>query len=43
MDCFIASQDVRLKLGVDLDGSALVGLHVVEDELVILIEQLLPS
>ena len=43
MDRLIASQDVRLKLGVDLDGSALVGLLVLEDELVILIEQLLPS
>ena len=43
MDCFIASQDVRLELGVDLDGSALVGLLVVEDEHIILIEQLLPS
>lgn len=43
MDCLIASQDVRLELGVDLDGSALVGLLLVDDELVVLVEQLLPS
>ena len=43
MNRLIAGQDVRLELGVDLDGSALVGLLVLEDELVILIEQLLPS
>ena len=39
MDCLIASQDVRLELGVDLDGSALVGLLLVDDELVVLVEQ----
>ena len=43
MNRFIASLDVRLELGVDLDGPALVGLLLVDDELVILIEQLLPS
>ena len=43
MDRLIASQDVRLELGVDLDGSALVGLLLVDDELVVLVEQLLPS
>lgn len=34
---------MRLELGVDLDGPALVGLLLVDDELVVLIEQLLPS
>lgn len=34
---------MRLELGVDFDGSALVGLLLVDDELVILVEQLLPS
>ena len=43
MNRFIASLDVRLELGVDLDGPALVGLLLVDDELVVLIEQLLPS
>ena len=43
MDCLIASLDVRLELGVDLDGPALVGLLLVDDELVVLVEQLLPS
>lgn len=43
MDCLIAGLDVRLELGVDLDGPALVGLFLVDDELVVLVEQLLPS
>lgn len=43
MDRFIAGQDVRLELGVDLDGPALVGLLLIDDELVVLVEQLLPS
>ena len=43
MDCLIASQDVRLELGVDLDGPSLVGLLLIDDELVVLVEQLLPS
>lgn len=43
MNRFIASLDVRLELSVDLDGPALVGLLLVDDELVVLIEQLLPS
>ena len=34
---------MRLELGVDLDGPAFVGLLLVDDELVILVEQLLPS
>lgn len=40
---FVASLNMRLELGVDLDGPALVGLLLVDDELVVLIEQLLPS
>ena len=43
MDRLIASQDVRLELGVDLDGPAFVGLLLVDDELVVLVEKLLPS
>ena len=43
MDRLIASLDVRLELGVDLYDPALVGLLLVDDELVVLIEQLLPS
>ena len=34
---------MRLELGVDLYGPALVGLLLVDDELVVLVEQLLPS
>lgn len=43
MDRLIAGLNVRLELGVDLDGPALVGLLLVDDELVVLFEQLLPS
>lgn len=43
MNHFIAGLDMRLELGVDLDGPALVGLLLVDDELVVLVEQLLPS
>lgn len=43
MDRLIASQDVWLELSVDLDGPALVSLLLVDNKLVILIEQLLPS
>lgn len=43
MDCLVAGLDVRLELGVDLDGPSLVCLLFVDDELVILIEQLRPS
>lgn len=38
MDRLIASLDMRLELGVDLYGPALVGLLLVDDELVVLIE-----
>lgn len=41
MDCLIASLEVRLELGVDIDGPAFVGLLLVDDELVVLVEQLL--
>ena len=34
---------MRLELGVNLYGPALVGLLLVDDELVVLVEQLLPS
>lgn len=40
MDRFIAYLDVRLELSVDLDGPALVGLLLIDDELVFLIGQL---
>ena len=43
MNHFIAGLDMRLELGVDLDGPALAGLLLVDDELVVLVEQLLPS
>lgn len=43
MNRLIAGLDVRLELDVVLDGPALVGLLLVDDELVILFEQLLPS
>lgn len=43
MDRLIASLDMRLELGVNLYGPALVGLLLVDDELVVLVEQLLPS
>lgn len=43
MDCLIARLDMWLELGVDFDGPALVCLLFVDDELVVLIEQLLPS
>ena len=43
MNHFIAGLDMRLELGVDLDGPALVGLLLVDDELVVLVAQLLPS
>lgn len=43
MDRLIASLDMRLELGVDLYGPALVGLLLIDDELVVLVEQLLPS
>ena len=43
MDRLIAGLDMRLELGVDLDGPALVGLLLIDDELVVFIEQLLPS
>ena len=43
MDRLIAGLNVRLELGVDLDGSALVGLLLVDNELVVLVEQLFPS
>lgn len=42
MDRLIAGLDVWLELGIDVDGPALVGLLLVDDELVILVEQLLP-
>ena len=38
MNRLIAGQDVRLELGVDLDGPALFGLLLVDDELVVLVE-----
>lgn len=38
MNRFIASLDVRLELSVDLDGPALVGLLLVDDKLVVLVE-----
>ena len=41
MDRFVACLDVRLELSIDLDGPALVGLLLVDDELVVLVEQLL--
>lgn len=34
---------MRLKVGVDLDRPALGGLLLIDDELVVLVEQLLPS
>ena len=34
---------MRLKVGVDLDGPSLVGLLLIDDEHVVLVEQLLPS
>lgn len=43
MDRLIAGLAVRLELGVDLDGPSLVGLYLIDDELVVLVEQLLPS
>ena len=38
MDGFISSPDVRLKLGIDLDGPAPGGLLLVDDKLVVLVE-----
>ena len=43
MDRLIAGLNVRLELCVDLDGPALVGLLLIDDEFVVFIEQLLPS
>ena len=43
MDHLMTRLDMWLELGVDLDGPALVGLLLVDDELVVLVEQLLPS
>lgn len=34
---------LELELGINLDGPALVGLLLVDDKLVVLVEQLLPS
>ena len=43
MDRLITGLDVRLELRVDFDCPAFVGLLLVDDELVVLVEQLLPS